>query len=216
LSHVLERLGQTDNALAMIHEALALSRRLDDRSVEGVTHLALGGLHNRLGDFAAADEAFAESIRMAQQTGDDRSLAKRYLNAGSSHVASRRFDQAIEALVMSIEIAGRFGDGNAQAESKEVLATALASTGEFAAAQAQARSGIQLARAFRNRLREGRLLLQLAKISAATGDPERARELLAEAIPTLHAAADKVEREALGLLDLLDRGENYTYRPKCP
>jgi tetratricopeptide (TPR) repeat protein/transcriptional regulator with XRE-family HTH domain len=213
LSHVLERLGRTDQALSMIHQALKLSRRLDDKSVEGVTHLALGGLHNRLGDFAEADRAFAESVRLAEHSGDHRSLAKRHLNAGISHVANRRFDNAIESLLRSIEVSGRIGDGSAQAESREILTMAFAGKGEFAAAEEHARSGIQLARAYRNRLREGRLLLQLAKISAATGDSHRARKLLIEAIPTLHAAADKVEREALDLLDLLGRAESYTYRP---
>ncbi|MFI6677739.1 ATP-binding protein [Kribbella sp. NPDC050470] len=213
LSHVLERLGRTEEALSMIQQALELSRQLDDRSVEGVTYLALGGLHNRLGDFAEADQAFAESIRLAEQSGDQRSLAKRYLNAGISHVANQRFDNAIESLRTSIQVSGRLGDGNGQSESKEVLTVAFAGKGEFAVAEEHAHSGIQLARAYRNRLREGRLLLQLAKIRAASEDSESARQLLTEAIPSLHAAADKVERDALDLLAVLDRDETYTYRP---
>jgi tetratricopeptide (TPR) repeat protein/transcriptional regulator with XRE-family HTH domain len=213
LSHVLERLGQTDKALSMIQQALELSRRLDDRSVEGVTYLALGRLHNRLGDADEADRAFAESIRLADESGDHRSLAKRYLNAGISHVANHRFGKAIESLLTSIEAFGRLGDGNAQAESKEALTVALAGQGEFTAAEEHARAGIQLARAYRNRLREGRLLLQLAKIRAATGDSEQARQLLKKAIPALHSAADKVERDALDLLALLDRDESYNYQP---
>ncbi|MEV5963964.1 tetratricopeptide repeat protein [Kribbella sp. NPDC051952] len=216
LSHVLERLGQTDKALAMSNEALILSRQLDDRSVEGVTYLSLGTLHNQLGEFAAADEAFERSLQLARQGRDRRSLAKRYLNAGISYVASGRHDRAIESLLASVEISGQLTDGNAQAESKEILAMAFASKAEFGAAEQHAVSALQLARAYNNTLREGRLLLQIAKISAATGDVPRAIDLLGEALIVIHNLSGKVEREATQVLEQLTRAEAYTYVPNLP
>lgn len=216
LSHVLERLGQTDKALAMSNEALILSRQLDDRSVEGVTYLSLGTLHNQRGEFAAADEAFAHAVQLARQSRDRRSLAKRYLNAGISHVASGRHDRAIESLLASVEISGQLTDGNAQAESKEILAMAFASKAEFGTAEQHAVSALQLARAYNNTLREGRALLQLAKISAATGAVPRAIDLLGEAVIVIHNLSGKVEREATQVLEQLTRGDAYTYAPNLP
>lgn len=216
LSHVLERLGQTDKALALTNEALVLSRRLEDRSVEGVTYLALGTLHNQLGDFAAADDAFAHSFQLAQRARDRRSLAKRYLNAGISHLLSGRFDRAIESLLASEEMSGQLSDGNAQSESKEILAMAFASKGEFETAEQHLLSGLKLSKTYKNTLREGRTLLQLAKISAATGDVARAIDLTNEALVVIHNVSAKAEREGTQLLDQLTRGETYTYVASVP
>jgi transcriptional regulator with XRE-family HTH domain/tetratricopeptide (TPR) repeat protein len=216
LSHVLERQGKTEEALAMINEALTLSRRLANNSIEGVTYLALAWLLNRLGRFDEADDAFAQSIGLAKQAADYRSLAKRYLNAGISHVAVGRYDAAVGALHKSFEQAGGFGDGNAQAEVEEVLAMAFACQGRFGLAEDHARSGLQKARAFRNRLREGRLLLQLARITAAAGDLDRARAFVAEALPILHVASAKLEAEAIQFAQRISRSEAYEYVPNLP
>jgi tetratricopeptide (TPR) repeat protein/transcriptional regulator with XRE-family HTH domain len=216
LSHVMERQGQTDQALAMINEALDLSRRLRNTSIEGVTYLALGSLLNRLGRFDQADVAFEQSVRLALQIGDRRSLAKRYLNAGISNVATGRYDRAIVALGKSFETAGSFGDGNAQSEVEEVLAMAHACRTDYAAAEEHAQLGLQLARTFRNRLREGRLLLQLARITAAAGEPDRASEFLAESLPILHAASAKMEREAKLFAEQLSQDTAFNYAPNLP
>jgi tetratricopeptide (TPR) repeat protein/transcriptional regulator with XRE-family HTH domain len=216
LSHVLERQGKSDEALAMINEALELSRQIPGSPMEGVTNLALGWLLNRRGRFDEADAAFAQSIRLATDSPDRRSLAKRYLNAGISNVTVGRYGAAIDALSKSFDAAGAFGDGNGQAETKEVLAMASAALGEFRQAEDHATAGLALARAVGNGLREGRLLLQLARIAAAAGDLDRARAFLADAVPILRTVSAKVEAEALRFGEQISADGTFDYVPNLP
>ena len=216
LSHVLERLGRTDEALEVSNRALALSQQLGDSTVEGVSYVAIGSLRNRLGDFAQADQAFAQSLLLAEQSGDARSFAKRHLNAGISHLASRRIDRAVESLFASIEMGQQLGDGNVESESREMLAIALAIKGDLAAAEQHAEVGLQLARKYKNRVREGRLLVELAKIRAASGEPARATDLLLEAATVLHGVSASYEQVANHLLDQLKQEPTYTYQSNFP
>ncbi|MEU4195015.1 tetratricopeptide repeat protein [Kribbella sp. NPDC026611] len=216
ISHVLEREGKADEALAMINEALQLSRDLPGSPIEGVTYLALGALLNRLGRFGEADKAFAQSLALATGPQDKRSLAKRYLNAGISHVAVGRFADAIEPLRKGSDASAGIGDGIGQAETEEVLAMAFAAQGEFGQAEEHARAGLTLARAFGHGLREGRLLLQLARIAAAAGEPAQAEAFLADALPILHVASAKVEREALEFAEQISAAGTFDYVPNLP
>lgn len=213
LSHVLERLGRIAEALEFSNQALALSQQLGDKTVEGVSYVAIGALRNRLGDFPRADQAFAQSIKLAEESGDARSLAKRHLNAGISHLISGRFEFAVNSLSASIEVAHGHADGNAESEAHEALAKALATNGDFAVAEEHAMSGLRLARKYGNRVREGRLLIELAKVTAASGDPTRAIGQLTEVLDIPNGVSANNERVATKLLDQLRQDPSYTYQP---
>ncbi|WP_433169767.1 tetratricopeptide repeat protein [Kribbella sp. CA-247076] len=211
LTHVLGRLGRLDEALQLGTEALRLSQELGQRTIEGVSYIALGGLYDRKGDAEQADQAFAQGIHLARDMGDTRSLAKRYLNVGFSHLLVGRVEDAKAPLYECLKIAEAVRNDDQVTQSLQCLAAVFASQGEYPKAQEYLASALALARQLGNRLREGCFLLELGKISAATGHRDAAIAHLNAALTILHGKSPYFETAARQLLALIDRGGDYTY-----
>lgn len=211
LAYVLGVLGRVDEALEFGNEALDLSRRIGDTTVEGVAYTAVGTLYDRAGDFQRADEAFAAGIALAERSGDSRSVFKRYVNAAFSHLQRGRYADAVLAVVRSLEIAQLAGDTAAQAESHHLLGLAYAAQGQYTTARDHVHASLQLAKASRDSIREGRLYLELARINAAVGARPQAIHDLTTAITILRVASPIHEADARELLAQLQRDEPYTF-----
>jgi transcriptional regulator with XRE-family HTH domain/tetratricopeptide (TPR) repeat protein len=212
LAYLLGVEGQIDDALAYGRMALALSRTIPDPTLEGVSLTAVGGLYDRTGDFAAADEAFAEGIALAEQAGDSRAIFKRYLNAAFAHVQVGRYDDAIQMAMPALQVTEQSGDATFQAESHHLLSIAHAAKGSFGAAADHVESGLRMARAARDPQREGRLYIELAKINAARGDRATAAEQLNTALSVLRNVSEVAYLEAQELLEELPSGQMDNYR----
>lgn len=200
LSYVLELMGRLDEALGWAKEALAVSQRIGDLSVIGISHLALGRLYCRRGEFAPATESFDLSFALAEKSGNRRSLAKRHVIAGQAYLESGLHAQASATLRTSFGIFGQLQDGNAQAECLQLMATNYLAIGDHTAAAEQAEAGLRLARAYGNQQREGLLLIEVGKIHLATGDLTAAGAAWRQAAATLHAPFPNDEAAALQLL----------------
>jgi tetratricopeptide (TPR) repeat protein len=211
LTHVLGRLDRLDEALRFGNEALRLSQELGYRTVEGVSYVALGGLYDRKGDTERADEAFARGIELARELNDTRSLSKRYINTGFSHLLVGRLEDAKGPLQNSLEVAESVGNDDLVSQSLHCLAAVYASLGEHRTAQEYLERALALTRRLGNRLREGCFLLELGKISADQGDFTAASKRLNTAIAVLQGKSPHFEAAARDLLALVQRGGDYTY-----
>ncbi|TCO45660.1 tetratricopeptide repeat protein [Kribbella antiqua] len=211
LTHVLGRLDRIDEALELGAEALVLSQQLGDRTIEGVSHIALGGLYDRKGDYELADQAFQRGIALARESGDLRSLVKRYLNAGFSNLLVGRLQDALEPLFLSLETARRAGNEDLQSQALQCLAAVYASQAEYDEARRYIERAMILVRHLGNRVREGCLILELGKVRAAAGDSAAAIEHLTAAVAVLHDISPHFEAAAKDLLALVRRGDSYSY-----
>ncbi|GAA0926346.1 hypothetical protein GCM10009554_06520 [Kribbella koreensis] len=186
LSYVLELMGRLDEALEWAEEALALSLRIGDQTVVGISHLALGRLHSRRGEYELARESFDLSLVLAEKSGNPRSLAKRLQIAGQAYMEAGHHVAAMEMERKSFDIFAQLEDGNAQAECLQHLATSSLALGDPVAAAEQAEAGLRLAHAIGNQQREGLLLIELGRIRAATGDRVAAETAWRQAATALH------------------------------
>lgn len=211
-AHVLGRLDRVAEAIELAGEGLRLSRELGDTTVEGVAYLALGGLYDRNGDYALADDAFGRGIAMAEASGDLRSIAKRYLNAGASHIEVGRVDDAVEAWQRSLDVARRAETKEIQAQALQRLAAVFAERGEYRKARDTVDEALGLFRPFGNPLRIGYFTLELGKISAAAGDFAMSARYLEAATDILRDVSPQFEATARELLLLVRHGQPYTYR----
>ncbi|MEU4394498.1 helix-turn-helix domain-containing protein [Kribbella sp. NPDC023855] len=200
LSYVLELMGRLDEALRWAEEALQVSARIDDQSVVGISHLALGRLHSRRGEFELATESFALSFRLAEKSGNPRSLAKRHLIAGEAYQEAGFHAASSEVLRKGFDLFEQLKDGNAQAECLQHMASNSLATGNHTAATEQAEQGIRLARAYGNQQREGLLLIELGKIKVATGDLAAGVAAWRQAVGVLHPLFPNDEAAARALL----------------
>ncbi len=211
LTYVLGHLGRVDEALEFGEQSLRLSQELGDPTLEGVAFVAVGGLYNRAGDYARADEAFDHGIALAQKSGDSRSEFKRYINAGFSHLLVGRHPDAVDRAQRSLALAEQAHDDVGQTEAHQTLTLALAAQGDYKTARQHAEAGLRFARRVKNTIREGRLLLELARINAAAGDRSTAAANATAAVAVLAGVSPIHETYAKDLLALLQRGERYTY-----
>ncbi|HWD78616.1 MAG TPA: tetratricopeptide repeat protein [Kribbella sp.] len=211
LAYLLGLEGQIEDALAYGRMALALSRTIKDPILEGVSLTAVGGLYDRIGEFAAADDAFAEGIALAERVNDTRSIFKRYLNAAFVHVQVGRYEDAERMAGQALHIVEQAGDSTFQAESHHLLAITHAAQGKFSSAATHIEAGLRASRVSRDVEREARLYVELARINAANGDRSSAAEHLNTALTMLRNGSDVYYQDALGLLQKLHRGEIETY-----
>ncbi|HEY3559605.1 MAG TPA: helix-turn-helix domain-containing protein [Kribbella sp.] len=211
LAYLLGLEGQIDDALAYGRIALALSRTIKDTTLEGVSLTAVGGLYDRIGDFAAADEAFAAGIALAEQAGDSRAIFKRYLNAAFVHVQVGRHQDAVRMGTQALHVVELAGDATFQGESHHLLAIAHAAQGDFGTAADHIEAGLEMARVSRDVEREGRLYVELARINAARGDRSAAAEQLHSALAVLRNGSEVYYKDARELLEKLGRGEMDKY-----
>ncbi|WP_350274091.1 NB-ARC domain-containing protein [Kribbella sp. HUAS MG21] len=210
-AHVLGRINRIPEAIQLAAEGLELSQQLGDTTVEGVAYVALGGLYDRSGDKARADDAFQRGIALAEVAGDLRSVAKRHLNAGFSHLLVGRLDEAVEPLRVSLQVARRAKNKELQSQSLHCLVAVYASQGEFRRAADLSEEAIELIRPLNNRLRLGYFTVELGKIYAAAGDHATAAQYLENAISLLENISPHLQTVAGDLLELTRRGGPYTY-----
>jgi tetratricopeptide (TPR) repeat protein len=211
LAYLLGLEGQIDDALTYGRIALALSRTIDDPTLEGVALIAVGALYDRTGDFDLADEAFAGGIALAEQAKDTRAVFKRSLNAAVAHVQVGRNHDAVQVALKALDAVQQAGDATFLGGSHHLLAVIYAAQGDFSTAAGHVESGLLASRAARDVLREGRLLIELARINAARGDHIAATEQLNAALTLLRNAPEVYLADARDLLEKLHRGEIYTY-----
>ncbi|MFC6162056.1 helix-turn-helix domain-containing protein [Kribbella jiaozuonensis] len=212
IAHVLGRLNRVADAIDYGNEALQLSQELGDETVVGVAHVALGALYDRNGDYALADASYQRGIKLAEQSQDSRSVSKRYLNTGFSHLLVGRVDDAVGPLLKSLDAAKRGKSDDLQTQAMQGLAGAHASRGEYREAHAILDEGIVLVRALGNRLREGSFILEHGKISAAEADFPAATRYLESAMEILHTNSPHLEVVAAKLLEDVRHGHDYVYR----
>lgn len=194
LSRVCERLGRIDAAIEWGRKALAISEALGDVSIQGISHLALGILYHRIGEHELADAAFQQSVAMAEASGNQRSLAKRYQMAGDAYLAGKAYEEAGTWLASAYEAYGQIGDSNGQAECLVGMAAVSRAADDSEAAIRHLTTGLPLARSFRNRHREGEILADLGRLSMAAGDRTEAVAYWTQAAEALRGIS--VSKEA--------------------
>lgn len=209
LSHITELMGRLDEAVEWGERALALSLRIGDQSVEGISYMALGTLHVRRGEHEMAQQRFDLSIALAEKAGNLRSLSRRYQYVGQAYLGGGLNALAEQALLKSLKVLVELDDQNAAAETLQHLATNHLAVGDHTAATERAEGGLQLARANGNKLREGRLLIVLGKISAAKDDLPAARSLWRQAADVLRPLSPNDEAAALQVLADHEDGRRY-------
>ncbi|TDD21366.1 helix-turn-helix domain-containing protein [Kribbella turkmenica] len=211
LTYVLGHHGRIEEALEFGNEALRLSQELGDPTLEGVSYAAVGGLYNRAGDHTRADEAFQRGIALAETSDDTRLIYKKHINVAFSHLLVGRYRDAVEYAQRSLAIAEQAGNGLGVIESHQILTLGWAAQGDYETALRHAEGALAFARRVKNTIREGRLLLEMARINAAMGDRSTATANATAAAAVLAAVSPLHATYANELLALLQRGDLYTY-----
>jgi non-specific serine/threonine protein kinase len=128
-----QRIGDFDEAHAMLTEAVAAAREFDDPRNLALALQGLGMISLRRGDYPAAEPPVRESLRLFSDIGDERSIAAATATLGAVLLRQGDRERGTEFLRKSLRIRDAVGDKGGIAWCFEWLAeAALGETGQHA------------------------------------------------------------------------------------
>lgn len=192
---------QTDyaDARTLFEQALAVSRRLDDRVAQATITRELGNLAHGAGDYPTALRCYEESLALCRETGDRQGESAVQGNLGlvawqhGDPVAGRRHLEACLAIRREL------GDEVGIAYALHLLADIAWSKGQQAEATSLNAESLSMRRRLGDRWGIAYSLDSLGVIAAQQGDGVGARAHFAEALSLFHELGSQH-----GLCDVLD------------
>jgi DNA-binding SARP family transcriptional activator len=180
-------LGEHGAAGAHLDAAVALCRRIGDRSAEAAALDGRGTLHRRLGDLDRADRDYRDALRITDETG---------FRYGSAYVALHRADVdrcrgwlrvADAGYRAALARLGELGDHGGVADAHNGLGQVALADGRSRDATGHHATALDLARQAGDRYQQARAHAGLAAAYRAAGDTALARRHL-DAAAAQHAA----------------------------
>lgn len=147
---------------------------------------------HRTGDYDQVRSLLAENLTVANQLGDQRSVARAWLAMGNASVEQLRWEEASDEYGRSLEAARTSGDEDRIGQALNNLGNLALLQGRREAARKWLREGLERFRRVGHHWHTAMALLALAKLDAAEGDPAAARARLREAM-TLAREEDLVQ-----------------------
>jgi tetratricopeptide (TPR) repeat protein len=148
LGDVLRILGEQRRCLALLGEAEALTRALDDRARLGRVLARMSIVLRITGDHDGAMAAGQQTLALAAALDDSALQGQASLNLGQAYYAIGDFDQAAELLRRSVEAADRESgrpSTEVRIQSQADLARALSELGAFAEGRRHGEEALRLA-----------------------------------------------------------------------
>jgi predicted ATPase/DNA-binding CsgD family transcriptional regulator len=179
--------GQIADAEASLNAALDLYATLDEPSKRAFALVSLANCALSRGNFERAALLYSESHAQYRLGGDPGGMARTTMNLGLASVYLRHYERALGYLEEGITQLKAVGDISAAAFGMRYLAMTHCHRGDFEAAQASVREGLQLWREAGSRVLLPFLLE--AAVMVAAGKHQAARAI------TLAAAADAIRDE---------------------
>lgn len=129
--------GRTLESAQMLQDALAIARKIGNRSLEGVVNNNLARCWEELGQLKNAQRAYEKTVEIDQELNDRSNLATAYLNLGGVLKDQGRFSDGERQLTDALNIARALG-------KKSTIAMTLSTLGEEKQAQGDLSQAWQL------------------------------------------------------------------------
>lgn len=183
--------GDTVRARALLDEALAIRRALDDRAGVASTCNELGSLLMHQGDHAGARGWYEQSLAGWQALGDQRAVAVARNNLGV--IAETVGDYATAQAVHEANLAlfRELGDQRTTAVTLINLGIAVSRQGQAAAGRAFLEEALALARRLSDKYICAEALQNLGRLARDQGDPAEARALFTESLALLRDVGNR-------------------------
>ena len=188
LSHVLDRLGEHQEALASAQRAQKLARAKDAQREIVEALILQGWALLRLGRLTEAIEIgdqvvqLSESLAILERKGAVYTLRSAYNLLGGLSMMQADYDQAVYYMKKGVEVSQEMGDLRSVAASLNNLGEIRREQGDYESAVEIYREGVVVARKIDNRLVETTLLSNLGGAQIGSGDFQGAEKNLRRAI----------------------------------
>ncbi|HZM75466.1 MAG TPA: BTAD domain-containing putative transcriptional regulator [Candidatus Limnocylindrales bacterium] len=180
-ARALSLLGEYEEAVARIQQALELFREQDDLLGEGHSHLGLGWVYERQGRFEEAITEAGVALAKYQALGHEAGQAFALNNLASHHTQVGKHGEAITLAETALRLHERSGNERGQADTLDTLGQAHHGLGDFDAATEHYAGALEINRGLHDRFNEADVFGHLGDTRLAAGDVVAARESLMRA-----------------------------------
>jgi tetratricopeptide (TPR) repeat protein len=160
--------GLFEEADSCHREALAIRREIGDRAGETKSRQNLGILAAERGDLASARREWEQALKISNDIGSLPMAARLLNNLGEAAVAAGNVPEARRSLEEALAIARELGEKRLLTDALRNLGLCELLAGRPKLARALCQEALELARAAQLRDFEGRALLALGEVCAAT------------------------------------------------
>jgi len=212
---MLDVLGDLEEARRMYEKALEMSRATGDPKGEAGRLANIGKILNDQAKFQDAIAYYRQALQLAQNSGDTRRVAIIFGNLGSVYLALADLESARDYTSRAIGLEQDSKDANT-AQHFSDLGRIYGLLNQLSQGVPYYEKALELFRALGDKRGEGAALQSYGTALAASGDPSKARDILAQAASICHAVGDR-RSEGLALttlssvalrLNQLDESEN--------
>jgi tetratricopeptide (TPR) repeat protein len=176
LGNVHATLGEPQQALEFLEQALAIAREVGDRQGEGSALGNLGVAHAALGQPKRAIEFYQKRLAIAREIGDRRGEGNALGNLGLAYADLGQPQCAVEYHEQDLALTRQIGDRRGEGYALGYLGSAYAALGQPQRATALYDEALAIAREIGDRWGEAIAIGYLGSASAARGQPQRAIE----------------------------------------
>ncbi len=146
LGDVLERIGDTTEAITRFRDMLQLAWLFDNTAKAGAAHSRLGRMHRRRGEYHEAMEHLRQAHRLFDRADDERGIASSLDDMGQVYWLRGSYKQALEYLERGLDIRRRLRDRRSIALSMANIAHVQRDSGKFKSAISKFREALDLRR----------------------------------------------------------------------
>jgi tetratricopeptide (TPR) repeat protein len=198
----LDRLsGRLGEATKRYERALAVFRRTGDLIATATTLHGLAQVWLELNRPDDTKGLLDEALTLCETTKCGRIEAQVLHRLGEAHLLTGELDDAVQAFERSLTMSSEVGDLVGQAYALQGIGVAWVRQGAFSAARNSLQRAMEFAVSAREKQAEARVRLGLGELGLASGDPEQAVRLAAEASRMFHEMnAPLLDARALDLL----------------
>jgi tetratricopeptide (TPR) repeat protein len=176
------RQGRYDQALAHLHESLAIRRELGDRTGQALSLGNLGKIYQWQDRHEEALACLHESLAICRELHDRRGQASNLANLGELHQRQGRYEEALACLHESLAIRRELADRHGQAHSLANLGNVYERQARYDEGLACLHESLAILRELGDRRGEGYGLHDLGVVHQRQGRHEEALACLRESL----------------------------------
>jgi len=151
----------------------------------------VGGLHQDLGEYGQARQAYGEALEIKQQLGDRAGVATSLHNLGNVAYLQGDYPEARRLYQESLAIKQQLGDRAGVAKTLHQLGLLAQATGDYPEARRLYQESLAIAQQLGDRAGVAQTLHQLGMLAQDTGDYAEARRLYQESLAIKQQLGDR-------------------------
>jgi CHAT domain-containing protein/Tfp pilus assembly protein PilF len=170
------RFSQYPVALDKFQSALAIYKKIDDRTGEGTTLTSIGLVYRSLGQYSKALETYQKSLVISKEI-DDRNLEATTLNnIGAVYYSLSQYPKALETYQQSLVISKEIGNRAVEGTTLNNIGEVYVSLGQYPKALETFQQSLVISKEIGNRAIEGTTLNNIGEIYRNLGQYAKALE----------------------------------------